>query len=294
MISVCFRFDDPSAISDHRLEAGIFDIFARLEVPLCVAPIPFARTVSGAVISLSPQNASHLIDAARAGIIEIAQHGHSHVHRGVDARGVHSEFAGVAAAEQARLIEEGREHLSSMFSHRINGFVPPWNTYDLATAQALDEAGFEFLSAGWEVLNYGKLAIVPRTCTLRNARSAIEKALCFQPLAPVLVAVFHPDDFVEFMHPPLPDEPPPFTNLRELEALLGWIKTIPAIKTDSLSRVAEAVRNGMPLRNPGELNLPYRVKALIPPILVRRADWRVFPAILWGAFRSNTASMYRG
>jgi peptidoglycan/xylan/chitin deacetylase (PgdA/CDA1 family) len=287
MISVCFRFDDPSAISDHSLEEGIFDMFARLDVPLCVAPIPFSRTAGGEVVPLSQQNASHLIDAAKAGCIEIAQHGHSHVHRGVDARGVHSEFAGVPAIEQTRLISDGLEHLSSVFSCRIRGFVPPWNTYDRSTVQALDEAGFEFLSAGWEVLNSGKLVIVPRTCTLRSARSALERALCFQSLAPVLVIVFHPDDFEEFKFPPLPNEPPPFTNLRELEALLGWIKATPAIRTDALSGIAEAVRNGMPLRNPGDLNLPYRVKALIPPMLVRSADRGVFPAILWGAFRSK-------
>lgn len=290
MISVCFRFDDPSSISDHGLEEGIIDVFARLDVPLCVAPIPFARAVGGGVVRLAPQNASHLIDAARAGIIEIAQHGHSHARRGVDARGVRSEFAGVAAAEQARLIAEGRKHLSSIFSHRIRGFVPPWNTYDLATAQALEEAGFEFLSAGWEMLNFGRLAVVPRTCTLREARSAMEGALCFQSLAPVIVVVFHPDDFEEFKFPPLADEPPPFTSLGELEALLGWMKTIPAIRTSALSRIAEDVRNGMPLRNPRELKLPYRVKALIPPVLVRSADWRILPAILWGAFRSKYGS----
>jgi peptidoglycan/xylan/chitin deacetylase (PgdA/CDA1 family) len=285
MISVCFRFDDPSAISDHELERRIFDIFSGFDVPLCVAAIPFARTRSGESVPLSPENAAHLIDASKAGVVEIAQHGHSHIQRGHDANGAHSEFAGVAAAEQTRLIREGMEHLAGVFHQRIKGFVPPWNTYDRTTIQVLDELGFEFVSAGWEVCKSGTLPEVPRTCTLGTARRAIESALLFQSLAPVLVIVFHPDDFQEFRLPPLPDEPPPFTNLEELKALLGWISKQPGIDVDALSKIAESTRNGASLRNPADLRLPSRVKALVPPMLTRSSEWKMLPGLLWGAFR---------
>ncbi len=291
MISVCFRFDDPSATSDHKLEQEVFEIFARFDVPLCVATIPFARSPAGELVRLSTQNALHLLDASRAGVIEIAQHGHSHISRAPAGRRIRSEFAGLPASEQMRLIREGMEHLESVFDHRIKGFVPPWNSYDRVTAQALDEAGFQFLSIGKEVgqdlIRFGTLPVICGTGGLLRARPAIERAMCFQSLAPVQVVIFHPDDFEEFRSPPLPDEPPPFTNLRELEGLLGWIKASPNVRTETISRIAESVRHGTKLRTRSELNLPHRIQSLVPPMLARSGDWMTLPGVLWGALRSR-------
>jgi peptidoglycan/xylan/chitin deacetylase (PgdA/CDA1 family) len=286
MISVCFRFDDPSATSDHELEHRVVEMFARHDVPLCVAAIPFAWAPGGESIPLSAQNAAHLVAAARAGTVEIAQHGHSHIRRGSDAHGLRSEFAGVPAAEQVRLIREGMQHLASLFSCHIKGFVPPWNTYDPSTVQAVGEAGFQYLSAGDEVLASRTVVIVPRTCTLRTVRSVLAKVFCFRLLAPVVVVVFHPDDFEEFKFPPRPDEPPPYTNLRELDALLGWIKSTPNLRAETIGRIAESTRNGTRLRNPADLRLPYRVKASLPPMLARSGAWRTYTGTLWGALRS--------
>ena len=177
MISVCFRFDDVSALGDPALERSVIEAFARFDVPLCVAPIPFVRSPSGEVVPLSRDSASHLIDAARRGIIEIAQHGHSHVHRGANIDGTCTEFAGLDRQEQASLIREGQQLLSSVFDRAIKGFVPPWNTYDRTTIAVLEEAGFEFVSAGWEVERATTIPIVPRTCDLRAAQSVIELSL---------------------------------------------------------------------------------------------------------------------
>jgi hypothetical protein len=237
---------------------------------------------------LSRRNAPHLFDAARAGAIEIALHGHSHLHRGNDARGRRTEFAGLHPAEQTRLIREGMQHLASAFSHRIEGFVPPWNTYDASTTEALVEAGFEFLSAGLDVFRYGRLPVVPITCTLSTARIAIQKACCFEGLAPVVVVLFHSDDFMEHRYPPRHDESLPTMNLGELEALLGWIKTKPGLQAEALSHIAKCSANGTNLRSSSELTLPYRVKVMVPPMLVRSPAWRTLPGILWGMIRSKS------
>jgi peptidoglycan/xylan/chitin deacetylase (PgdA/CDA1 family) len=287
MISICFRFDDPSATSDHDLERKILEIFAQRHVPLCVAAIPFTRASNREPVPLSGQNAAHLLEAERAGAIEIAQHGHSHLRRGANQRGVRSEFAGVPAVDQTRLIGEGRKHLATVLGHDVSGFVPPWNTYDQSTMQAVAAAGFEFLSAGPEVVPFGTLPVVPATCSLRDARRAAEGALFFRSLAPLLVVVFHPDDFEEFRFPPRPDEAPPFTNLRELEALLDWIQSTPHMRTEAISRIAKSVRGGTRLRSLDEMSLPYRVKARMPPMLTRSDPWTAMPGILWGALRSR-------
>jgi len=288
VISICFRLDDPSPAGDKEVERGILEIFARRNIPLCVAAIPFAKTANGSVIVLSRQNAGHLVDASREGTIEIVQHGHSQIQRGTTDRGAPSEFFGVSFEEQSRLITEGMIHLAALFGRRMKGFVPPWNTYDDCTQRALAVAGFEFLSAGPELCKFATLPVVSATCTLHNVRRAVEGAWYFQALSPLLVVVFHPDDFKEFKLPPLPDDPPAFTSLPELEALLDWIKNSSWIRTEALGRIAESVRNGTPLCNPQGLKLPYRVKALVPPMLTRSGEWTTGPRILWGAFRSRS------
>jgi len=287
VISVCFRLDDPSPIGDPEVERSILEIFARRHIPLCVATIPFAKTANGEAIPLSRRNASHLVDAVREGTIEIAQHGHMHLRSRTTDRGAPSEFFGVPFEEQFRLITEGMAHLATLFERPIKGFVPPWNTYDHSTLRAVVAAGFEFLSAGPEMIKFGTLAVVPATCTLRNARQAVEGAWHFQALAPLLVVAFHPDDFEEFKLPPLQDDLPPFTTLPELEALLDWIKDASWIRTEALGRIAESVRNGTPLCNPNGLKLPDRIKALVPPILTSSGEWTTAPGILWGVFCSQ-------
>jgi peptidoglycan/xylan/chitin deacetylase (PgdA/CDA1 family) len=287
MLSVCFRLDDPSPVGDKEVEHSILESFARREIPLCVATIPFANEPNGRALALSRQNAGHLVDASRKGSIEIAQHGHSH-RRGTTDRGAPSEFFGVPFEEQSRLIREGNAHLAALFDRRITGFVPPWNTYDHSTLRALAMAGFEFLSAGPEFIKSGALPIVPATCSLHNARRAAESARYFRALAPLLVVVFHPDDFEEFKLPPLHDDPPPFTSLPELGSLLDWIKGTSWIRTEALGQIAESVRNGTALCNPNDLKLPHRVKALVPPILTRSGEWATAPGILWGALRSQS------
>jgi hypothetical protein len=93
---------------------------------------------------------------------------------------------------------------------------------------------------------------------------------------------------MEYRYPPRHDESFPAMNLRELEALLGWIKTTPGLQAEALSDIAKYSTNGINLRSSSELILPYRVKVLVPPMLVRAAAWRTLPGILWGMFRSRS------
>jgi hypothetical protein len=286
MLSVCFRYDDASATSDHKVEGGVFEIFGQHQFPLSVAAIPFKRLKRGETRSISEGNAPHLAHAVRAGIVELAQHGHSHLKRSADTRGGPSEFAGIALDEQAKLINEGKDHLEQMFGQRISGFVPPWNTYDCATVRALESVGFAFVSGGLEVQKCGALPAVPITSTLAEARSHVEKVRSFQSLSPVIVVVVHSDDFEEYRFKPRPDEMPPTTNLDQLRGLLAWLKGQRYVKVETLGRIAGA-RQGISLRTVSELKLPYRVRAKVPPMLVRTADWKTVPGVLYGLLRNT-------
>jgi len=170
MISVCFRFDDPSATSDHNLEREIFKLFADLNFSLTVAVIPYRKKKSGEIFKISKENITHLIKAEQLGTIDIALHGHSHLDHRNDVNGSPSEFSGTPKTQQHDLIKEGSSLISSVFGHKTHGFVPPWNSYDQNTADILNELGYEYVSASSINFNSGNLAAIPRTCTMRNAQ----------------------------------------------------------------------------------------------------------------------------
>jgi peptidoglycan/xylan/chitin deacetylase (PgdA/CDA1 family) len=287
VISVCFRFDDPSANSVAVLERRIFEVFARESVPLCVAAIPFLQTRQGATLSLSPENAAHLVEAANGGTIEIALHGHSHVRRGNSSSNRLTEFAGLSAPEQFNLMREGRDHLASIFGRPILGFVPPWNTYDRTTIQVAEKLGFQFLSGGMEILEHGSLPIVPRTCNIRTGRHAIERALLFRALSPVVVIVFHPDEFEEFPYPPLPGGTQPFTCVAALAKLLRWIRSLPGVEVTAISTIAEERRKGVPLRDLRALRMPDRLRTQLPPALARSGRWTTMLLAILAAVQSK-------
>ena len=90
-----------------RAPAG-HDVLAVLTDSHMITRFRLLLTAPGALlfallaVPLSSQNATHLFDAARGGNIEIALHGHSHLHRGNDARGRRTEFSGLTPSERQR------------------------------------------------------------------------------------------------------------------------------------------------------------------------------------------------
>ena len=252
-IKVCFRLDDPHARSDRSLEAAIFELFARYGVPLCVAVIPFLRpqTNPGTLAGAGRDTMPHLAEGLQAGRIELVQHGYAHAPLSVAPGDERSEFAGVAEAEQRRLVVDGRLQLEEGFATRVRGFVPPWNSYDGTTARILERAGFRFVSAGIEwskaAANARRargLAAIPATCNLKTLEHAVAEARRFQRASPAVVCVFHPYEFEEYRDPPAPGDPPVFTNLRTLEARLSWLRTISQVAPCSIADLVDAAGPG--------------------------------------------------
>jgi hypothetical protein len=133
------------------------------------------------------------------------------------------------------MIEEGRTHLSQIFDRHVTGFVPPWNSYDLATMISLESLGFRYLSAGWEQpANYqGGLKLLPRTAHLSDIPAALREARRFVKARPVVVVVMHHFDFFES------GSDRAAIDMRGFDAALGQILHEPDVHICTLGNLAE-------------------------------------------------------
>lgn len=228
MIDVALRFDDPSAASDHALERGILHAMAAHDVCATFAVIPNAGQHT-----LSAGSVPHLIEAQQCGRVEIAQHGFSHEswHPNAD---LPSEFSGLDPAAQMEKIAAGRAALEQVFGNTIRGFVPPFNTFDQATASVLSERGFLYLSAGGEhgLIESSRLTQLPRTCQITELRRALAEARRRPQGELAIVAVMHHYDFRESGHADAP------LTLQQLSELFRWLRQQPDVRLNTLSQLA--------------------------------------------------------
>lgn len=259
MIRVALRFDDPSATSDHALEAAIFQKLERHGVPITVAAIPY-RQRDGDYVALSADHAGHLLQAQRAGLVEIALHGYSHEERGGGDHGAPSEFAGVPALEQRRLIEAGRAVLQDAFGCDISGFVPPFNTCDAMTVGALRDLGFAYLSAGFETPRDPKLAWLPRSCQMVDIQAAVVAARRDAWFGPVVIGVMHHYDFHES------GSSQARIDLEGFAERLAWIVAQPDIEVLTLDGLARECGRRTHLSQLSGLQrlLPWRLRQRLP------------------------------
>jgi len=233
LIQVAIRFDDPSPSSKQFLERAIIEVFASHGCCVTVAVIPFKR-MNGKLVGLTKEGASHLVTAASRGTAEIALHGLAHEQRESTPPGNVSEFAGLASGDQLPLISKGLLRLKEVFGDTIFGFVPPWNSFDAGTLEAVEKLGFRYLSAGWETPlgHRGGVAIVPRTCNVSIVEAAVKEARRARLLSPVIVAVMHHYDFSES------GDGEASIDVPALDRLLSWLKKQPDVTISPLGEVA--------------------------------------------------------
>ena len=272
MISVAFRFDDPSPSSNQALERAIIDALASRNCTATLAVIPFKR-VNGELVGMTQELAKHLIDAADRGTVEVALHGFSHERRGTTPQGRPSEFAGLESANQLDLLERGLHHLKGIFGDRIYGFVPPWNSFDSGTLDAVTKLGFRYVSGGWEVPRpyHGDMAILPRTCNLVALETAVSEARRARKLSPVIIAVMHHYDFSE-----TGDEEATI-SLPAFDKLLDWITQQPDLRMIPLRNIAATLtalecRRAVK-RHRLRLALHWRLRRYVPQYILLTAPW---------------------
>lgn len=228
MIELAIRFDDPSACSDHALERELLRVMAKHGIRATFAVIPHAGSAA-----LAADRAHHLLEAARAGVVEIAQHGFRHESRAPN-NAIPTEFAGARPSEQAEKIGAGRAILESVFGVPIRGFVPPFNTFDEATAATLCAQHFHYLSAGAEhgALTRG-VALVPRTCQVMDLKLAIAEARQRSGKRLAVVAVMHHYDLAESGNREAP------LTMEKLSDLFCWLRQQADVRLNTLIELAQ-------------------------------------------------------
>lgn len=154
---VVFRYDDFSAAPSipFEVDAGLFDVFRRLEIPLIVGVTPR--------MSADPRDASNSTffdfegDERRVSLLtdgldrgwQAALHGFTH-QRGPILDG--SEFKGLSPEAQTDKIRKGLAILNRCLPNTpVNVFIPPWNSFDRVTLGCLESLGFSMLYGGDEI-----------------------------------------------------------------------------------------------------------------------------------------------
>jgi peptidoglycan/xylan/chitin deacetylase (PgdA/CDA1 family) len=262
VISVVFRFDDPSPKSDSDLEREVLAEFAKRELPLTVAVVPFALNGSE-LLALSDRDVHHLLRGSNAGLVEIALHGFAHTPSACSTPGARSEFIGLAINDQDRMIREGREQLEQKFQRPILGFVPPFNSYDSTTISVLQKHNFGYISADFRSPPAARIPLLPATIRPSQLEQAAEEASRFIHLDPVIVVMLHHYDFRRDDG----DPPGPTFSMSEFGAILDRLDNQTSVQVRTLEQIARqprATKLAWPIHNRLKKMLPYRFSKWLP------------------------------
>ena len=237
-ITVVFRFDDYSAISDTELELKIIEAFRSKGMAFTVGVIPYVCKDS--FFDSSPQElmpldslkGKILQSAYEDGTIEIGLHGYSH--QTIKPGKNNTEFSGLDFEEQIFRIKKGMELLKNLTGITVTTFIPPWNRYDLSTIKALEQLNFITLSASTigTADKSSQLKIVPNTCELFQLKDAVEYARKSTDTNPYIIVLFHWYDFSDSKGT---KEGLTFSMFSEL---LEWVEKQKDIKTKTVHQAA--------------------------------------------------------
>lgn len=157
---IILRNDDVCAISPSEQEKKLLDYLHKENIQITIALIP-AFTVDvhyqdetirkPRLLSQAKTLNLQLTKAVQRGSVEILQHGFYHqnnrFHAGEQIPSTSSEFEALPLHEQVGRIGQGKKLLESIYGVAVSTFVPPWNSYDAQTIEALEQLDFKFLSA---------------------------------------------------------------------------------------------------------------------------------------------------
>lgn len=199
------RYDDYSAISPSRVDRGLIEVLRRTGACCTYAVIPSVSTgdwhASEATeeARLDAERLAMLRDWLAEGVIDLGLHGWNHqCHSGAHPP-TPSEFSGLAIDVQAQRIHRGADLLYNGTGQMPITFVPPWNSYDVTTLEAVRTCGIPSISASLdgpgEALT--EILFAPITTELGDLRSAAVAAIEANDSDPIIGLMLHPYDFHE-------------------------------------------------------------------------------------------------
>jgi peptidoglycan/xylan/chitin deacetylase (PgdA/CDA1 family) len=260
-IRVVLRMDDYSSVSYRGSEERVFDLLASRRLQVTVAVIPYTgagdigNPFPNAQLPLVKDKAHLLREAISARVCDPALHGYTHQSLG----GRNTEFVGLPLALQYKKIQRGQQCLEDLSGVSVQTFVPPWNSYDRHTLQAVEDLGFKCISAHrrgpWH--RACRIKWVPMTCSLKELSKAVSYAKSLGAEGTLVVAGFHDYDFLEV------EERRGALTFRE------FIDTIDAIRSDpemQLMSIGQLLGEGVDLGVERYRQRPVLKELLIPPI----------------------------
>ncbi|WP_254545234.1 DUF2334 domain-containing protein [Halomarina pelagica] len=251
---VVFRNDDIQPYYRRETMRAVDEIFVEEDVPVTLGVIP--TTADGEPITRSPL-CSYLRENERAHpeLFEVALHGYTHERR----TGFHggSEFGGLDPARQRDLVARGTETLTDCVGERPTTFVPPMDTYDEGTVEALAAANYAVVSGGgWFAAEYygetdaferGGLLHVPNdggfvadwTANEFHDAATLERRFDRAVEDGVYVQMLHYQDFTT------PE------RRERLRAFIRYVKDSGDVRFMTLGELGERVENGTLRRTDG-------------------------------------------
>ncbi|MFD1513560.1 DUF2334 domain-containing protein [Halomarina rubra] len=142
---VVFRNDDIQPYYRPETMRAVDQVFIEEGVPVTLGVIPQVGETS---TILESDLCAYLRANQRAHpeLFEVSLHGYTHERRTAFHGG--SEFGGLDPDQQRAYIESGTRTLTECVGERPTAFVPPMDTYDKATVDALRDADYSIVSGG--------------------------------------------------------------------------------------------------------------------------------------------------
>jgi peptidoglycan/xylan/chitin deacetylase (PgdA/CDA1 family) len=241
-VTLIFRLDDYSSLSDIYLEKKIIDLFAAHNLSLTIGVVPFIyeKLVEDngpqEVQPLNPVKAKMLRKAIQDGTVDVGLHGYSHHNMQPPLRKP-SEFAGMDYRSQLLKIRAGKDLLENLLSVPVDDFIPPWGTYDENTLRALVKLKFRCISgylAGYEDPSCA-LKFLPFTCTLWELPRVLDYAQRIAAYQPIVCVVFHTDEFADINTEAEPRKEQ--INYQDFVKLIHWVSSQKDIRVRTIGQL---------------------------------------------------------
>jgi hypothetical protein len=225
-MTIVFRYDD---VCGHILsiDRDVAQRFANYAIPLTLGFIPFRYPFSYDELQSLLHNDLH----------ELALHGYAHQSIVSDSDVFQTEFCGLDLESQSQKIGEGMALLSKFLKKGIQTFIPPWNSYDANTLEALHTHRIPCISGGIhrQFPSHPWVNSLPATITIGQFQQLFYDgafdSLLDQPV--VIVVYFHAYELIESGI--IPSYTVPVLTLDQLDALLKSVSKHPPIQCESVA-----------------------------------------------------------